>query len=159
MKKQNERSKRKLTSKQISIIAAIICAIYCVIAFIFLINSENNTAKFVITILTFVIIMIMTYIILQDFVLKDEAKRLKEKIEEKLQRDHFVEIELMPYEINKQTEMFEYILKNIGCKFYAKLLDSGEIMIIGKDRYDNTVYKELTENYYYFEATFKFKKD
>ncbi len=169
MKKQNERSKRKLTSKQASIIAAIICAIYIVVSFIFLISgdySEKGSAELIITIFMMIVMAVMAYILLYAFVLKGVARaeeeayeKLKEEIEENLKQNCFVEIELIIYEKNKQTEMLETILKHIDCKFYAKLLDSGEILIVCKDRHNNTVYEDLIKNYYNFNGMFKFKED
>lgn len=51
------------------------------------------------------------------------------------------------------------MLEKAGCKFYAKLNEEDEIIVIAKDSNDKVLYNDEIKNSLYFDATFKFSED
>ena len=44
-----------------------------------------------------------------------------------------------------------------GCRFFAKLIENDEILLLVKDNTDEVKYKDIIADYYYFNARFKQK--
>lgn len=51
------------------------------------------------------------------------------------------------------------MLEEVGCKFYAKLNEEDEIIVIAKDSNGKILYNDEIKNSLYFDVTFKFHKD
>lgn len=116
---------------------------------------------------------------------KDEIKK-HEELKSRLSKDNFTEVYIAESDLEKdqkkmiltileelgynkvysmskdekiRTESIKPILKEAGCKFYAKLNKEDEIIVIAKDSNDKVLYNDEIKNSLYFDATFKFSED
>ena len=169
--KKEKRIKKQLTSKQVAIISMVI-AIVCGIIASFVLkdgidpnidpNSELGIfANVMVSFLIAFLVWMFVYIV----VLQGNKKEYKER-EEALQTDvkkflctgTFTELLFTPKNNGAETQMILGILKEAGCRFFAKLDEKENIILIVYDKDGKEVWKEKIENYFYFEAKFKQKK-
>lgn len=99
---------------------------------------------------------------LDDIKDKERLKReVKDEIFEKLSYTVFKEVNFVvsiEEKHDSKINMMRQILKNEGCRFYAKLTEDDNIYIVVKYKHDEEVYSTCIENVIYFDSNFKLEK-
>lgn len=159
--KKEKRIKKQLTSKQVGIISMVV-AIVCGIIYFWLPYSKGE-GIFISGIMALVIAMVIFifcfYPVLKgaDREIEEEEKSLQADVKKFLCIEKFTELIFIPKNNEVETEMILGILKEVGCRFFAKLDQDENIILIVKDEDDRKVWEEKIENYFYFDARFKAK--
>lgn len=151
-----KRTKKKLTSNQAWVITSLICGAIIFGEFILFLNLSDTLSRGQNTLLLIssLILSILLFAFLFFIVFKIPALERKEATDEllnDLSKSDFTQVYL-----NIETdEIIQLILQNEECKFFAKLTEDNNIVIIAKDKYDKEVYKEEVGNPLYFYDHFK----
>lgn len=158
-----KRIKKGLTIKQAKIITSIIAVILFILFTtpIITVAVINNLGIYELVLaLLFDCLAIVIFSALCWEVLEFTAKDSKEKMVAigYLNREEFTEILFVPKEnLGSETEMISAILRKVDCKFFAKLTDNDEIILLLKDKENNEIYHCEISNYTYFNLRFKEK--
>ena len=160
--KKEERIKKKLTSKQVGIISMVIAMIGGMI--FFYLTYSKGEGIFISGIISLVMAMVIA-IWCYSFVLKgtereinEEEKALQADVKKFLCTGTITELLFTPKNNGDETEMILGILKEVGCRFFAKLDENENIILIVYDKDGKKVWEEKIENYFYFKDRFKVKK-
>lgn len=89
---------------------------------------------------------------------EEENKHKKAELIPYLSKNDFTEIhfDLKDYH-GDAIDMVKQILQKEECKFYAKLAENDNVIIIAKDKHNEEVYKKKIENLLYIDNYFKIK--
>jgi len=92
-------------------------------------------------------------------IISDPKSDLKEKnkVFSFLNKDMFTELYFTPRDDTggREYEMFLTIIQTDGYRFFAKLNENDDIILIVKNQEDNEIYRCEMSNYSYFNARFK----
>ena len=165
-----KRIEKKLTSKQangisllVSAICTILLAIMCVTSY-----SDWDAMQCLVLVLCCIMLPILIYFLCYEIILKgDQIKLAEENTElhkstkEFLCKEEFTEVSFDPKKDNGESEreMLLTIIKTIECRFFAKLNENDDIILIVKNQEDNDIYRCEISNYSYFNARFKPKSN
>ena len=165
-----KRTNKKLTVQQAKIITFIISAFFFVL-FGLLIGigiTQNNVEGIFIFATIFLGVATTTFLIpvfvwerllpITEPVIDIEGKKV---VLDFLNKENFTELSFIPQDDNggSEYEMLLTIIKRVECKFFAKLKEDDEIILIVKDKEDNDIYSCEISNYSYFNARFKQKSN
>lgn len=161
----NKRNKRKLTSKQATLISWLITLILAILAIIRRISIKNPKDDLVyllvFTLLASLYVFIMLYIVIFKVPDKKRDERRKE-IEliniQRLSSTVFTQVCFCPTDTGGNMEILMTILQNEGCAFYAKLTENNCIHLLVKDKHDEEVFNEKIDNHLFFNCNFKIKE-
>jgi len=160
-----KRTNKKLTFKQAKIIsfsATIIFSVFMAIMFI-IAGIENSLLQPLwLCFLAYGVLVIFFACAMWAFmqIYSDPKSDLKEKNKAFgfLNKDTFTELYFIPQNNSgSEYEMLLTIIKRVECKFFAKLKEDDEIILIAKDKEDNEIYRCEISNYSYFNERFKLK--
>lgn len=154
-----KRTKKKLTLNQSWTIISLICGTVLIgeiILFFTLKNPVSLEQNFVL-IASLLSLLIALFILLykafkiDDLLFNKEAEEATNKLLTDLSKNDFTQVYL-----NIETnEITQRVLRNEDYKFFAKLTEDNNIVIIAKNKYDKEIYKEEVENPLYFYYHFK----
>lgn len=158
-----KRSKQNLTSKQANRISLIISVIYFIYT---LVNGviSKPTGDFAVYYWTLgcivgtVLIYFVFYFVIfkvEDKVRKERAKEIEIATIQYLSYTEFKEVYFSAEGVGNDIDMMRKILQKEGCKFYAKLAENNNILLIVKDKHNEEVYSAEIENHVYFNSNFK----
>lgn len=161
-----KRSKQNLTSKQANRISLIISVIYFIYT---LVNGviSKTTGDFAVyywmlgCIVGTVLIYFVFYFVIfkaEDKVRKERAKEIEIATIQYLSYTEFKEVYFSAEGFGNDIDMMRKILQKEGCKFYAKLAENNNILLIVKDKHNEEVYSAEIENHVYFNSNFKFEQ-
>lgn len=157
-----KQSKRKLTSKQATLISWLAVLIYAIITIILGIYLKPTGDKFL---LSFVggsfFVFILFYFIILDVPAKKLDERRKEieiKNIQRLSSTNFTQVYFYPQDTGDTIDIMMTILKNEECNFYAKLIKNNCIHLIAKDKYNEEVFNEKIDNHLFFNCNFKIQE-
>ena len=160
--KKEKRIKKQLTSKQAGIIAMVI-AIVCGMLYFWFPYSKGE--GILISGMMALIIVTVIFLFCYEIVLKAgerEDKEREEAIQTELKKNlstgKLAELIFTPKNNGSETKMLLGILEKEGCRFFAKLDENENTILLVYDKDDKEVWKEKIENYIYFDARFKQKK-
>lgn len=163
MKRTTKRISKKLTSKQANKISLTISFVYLLLSVIHLVTSDITGDEFVFALLIGCITgALLCYIVVYFFLFNGEEiereeryKNTQQEIMDFLTVDQFTELSFIPKNNYSETEMISGILKKEGCRFWAKLDENTNIILIVKDKNDDIVWESNIENHEYFHSKFK----
>lgn len=161
-----KRSKKNLTSKQANRISLIISAIYFACSLVNGIVSkptgDNAVYYWAIGCISGTVFI---YFVFYFVIFKGEDKESKESTKEieiatiqYLSYTEFKEVYFLSEGFGSDIDMIRKILQKEGCKFYAKLTENNNILLIAKDKHNEEVYSAEIENHVYFNSNFKFEE-
>ena len=163
----NNRRKRKLTSRQASIISWVITAVNFICVFVngIILKPTGDAAVWYLglcCVLETIFIFFVFYFLIFNVYerkIKEIEKNIEDIIIENLSNTDFRQVYFFVItEKGSHIDMMMEILKKEECKFYAKLTDNQHIYLVVKDKYDEEVYNAEIENYTYFNHHFKLNK-
>lgn len=158
-----KRTEKKLTSKKASKIALLVSAIVLIgmtVWYICLYDKFIIVEGRIVFPVCSIFLALLIYFGVYDMCLKGPNLKIEEEEKDilsdlkKILSQEFQEVYLIFDESDYNT-MIKQILQNEGCKFYAKLAENNNIVIIAKDKNDKEVYKSEIENPIYFNHHFK----
>lgn len=161
-----KRSKKNLTSKQANKISLIISAIYLILSLIkgIIAKPTGDMAVYYWTIGcivgTIFIFFVFYFVIFkgEDKVRKERTKEIEIATIQYLSYTEFKEVYFLAEGFGSDINMMRKILQKEGCKFYAKLTENNNILLIVKDKHNEEVYSAEIENHVYFNSNFKFEE-
>ena len=130
----NNRSKRKLSSKQANIISVLISTIYFICM---LVNGLISKPT-------------------EDRQREEKEIELAEQTIKNLLGDDLKQVYFSATDEGRNLNMLKKIIQNEECKFYARIKSNKNIGLVVRDRYDEEVYKGEINDYVYFNQNFKF---
>lgn len=152
---------KSLTSKQVFKISLIISGIYLICNMLTVILSNLNGDDLFFGIIyafigTGVVLLFFYFFVFkgEDRIFNEEYEELKKDIAKKLPKDEVVEIYYIPQLTGSEKDMILDILSNVSCKFYAKILENGNICVTATNNKAEQIYTAEIENYRCFESIF-----
>lgn len=153
---------KNLTPKKIKRITAIVTTIlylaYVALGAYLCPNSINLIFFMLVALVLFIMFALFMYnVLLRINGLHDHKE--KEIADTFLSKDKFT---LLSFFLNcgeTEAKMLSAILHAEGCKFYAKLTEDDNILLIIKDKNDDEIYNTIISNYLYFTNHFKPKEN
>jgi len=153
---------KNLTPDKLKRITAIVTAILYLGYIALGINLSPNSNMHIFFILAalglFSVLALLIYSILIRLAGLQDYKK-KEIVDTFLSKDKFTLLTFFLNCSNSEADMLSAILKAEGCKFYAKLTEDDNILLIVKDKNDDEIYNTIISNYLYFTNHFKPKED
>lgn len=153
---------KNLTPSKIKRITAIVTAILY-LAYVSLgINLTPNSNYHIIFILAAlalfsVFALFIYYTLLRVAGLHDYKQ--KEQSNTFLSKDKFTQLSFFLNCGETDSKMLSAILHAEGCKFYAKLTEDDNILLVVKDKNEDEIYNTIISNYLYFTTHFKKKEN
>lgn len=167
----NGREKKKLTSKQArrsSLLISTIISIGCIILVStsnFGFSSSEHIIKNYLIICMIIFLTILCYFAFYFFVFKgdeieleEDNRKIEDEIKQSLSEEDFTEVYYTPKNWGREIEMVEQIFKEEDIKFFAKLMENNNNIIIAKDKHNEEVFKTEIANFVYFKHIFKLRK-
>ena len=153
---------KNLTPNKIIMLSAIITIIIFV-AFVWfgLILNPNPTQRTIFIVMCLILGLLFAfalYGILLVFAGSPTTKERK-KVNTFLSKDKFTQLSFFLDCGVSNAKILSAILNAEGCKFYAKLTEDDNILLIVKDKYDDEIYNTIISNYFYFTNHFKPKEE
>ncbi len=160
----NNRSKRKLSSKQANLISVLISTIYfiCMLVNGLISKPTEDQAIFywaIWCVLATVIIYLILYFLIfsgEDRQREEKEIELAEQTIKNLLGDDLKQVYFSATDEGRNLNMLKKIIQNEECKFYARIKSNKNIGLVVRDRYDEEVYKGEINDYVYFNQNFKF---
>lgn len=152
---------KNLTPNKIKRITAIITTIICLAYLVYGLNIVPTKMHILLIIVVLaigsVLALFIYYLLLHLTGLSDYEE--KEKAKSFLSKDNFTEVGFFINSSISEAKMLSSILKAEGCKFYAKLAEDDNVLLIVKDKNDDEIYSSTILNYLYFTSHFKQKEN
>ena len=153
---------KNLTPSKIKRITAIITTILYLAYVALGINLTPNSNYHIIFMLASlglfsVFALFMYYTLLRMAGLHDYKQ--KEKSSTFLSKDKFTQLSFFINCGESEAKMLSAIIHAEGCKFYGKITEDDNILLIVKDKNDDEIYNTIISNYLYFTNHFKPKEN
>ena len=156
---KRKRRKGELAAKDASRIAKIISFIFLMILFIILFKARSEILDYIVACMSAITLWIVIYILIfrgdkKEF--EEENIRIGAKLASVLSKTDFKEVQFQLTPTDSATMMLLDILEKEQVKFYAKLAEDNEgIVIQCIDKHNDMVHLSKITNFSYFEKFFK----
>ena len=156
---KRKRRKGELAAKDASRIAKIISFIFLMILFIILFKARSEILDYIVACMSAITLWIVIYILIfrgdkKEF--EEENIRIGAKLASVLSKTDFKEVQFQLTPTDSATMMLLDILEKEQVKFYARLVEDNDGIIIQCiDKHGDMVHESKITNFSYFEKFFK----
>ena len=156
---KRKRRKGELAAKDASRIAKIISFIFLMILFIILFKARSEILDYIVACMSAITLWIVIYILIfrgdkKEF--EEENIRIGAKLASVLSKTDFKEVQFQLTPTDSATMMLLDILEKEQVKFYARLVEDNDGIIIQCiDKHGDMVHLSKITNFSYFEKFFK----
>lgn len=156
---KRKRRKGELAAKDASRIAKIISFIFLMILFIILFKARSEILDYIVACMSAITLWIVIYILIfrgdkKEF--EEENIRIGAKLASVLSKTDFKEVQFQLTPTDSATMMLLDILEKEQVKFYARLVEDNDGIIIQCiDKHGDMVHESKITNFSYFEKYFK----
>ena len=156
---KRKRRKGELAAKDASRIAKIISFIFLMILFIILFKARREILDYIVACMSAMTLWIVIYILIfrgdkKEF--EEENIRIGAKLASVLSKTDFKEVQFQLTPTDSATMMLLDILEKEQVKFYARLVEDNDGIIIQCiDKHGDMVHESKITNFSYFEKFFK----